>query len=103
MSIFQRLLADPPPAMAFEISEAGIASAKIGPQTELDLHPIKAGSVAVSPLKDNVVDIDEFTASVRAAAGGPASKKRRDAALILPDYCTRTAVLDFDIFPSDPK
>ena len=30
-------------------------------------------------------------------------KKRREAALILPDYCARVAVLDFDSFPADPK
>src|SRR5581483_3111679 len=31
------------------------------------------------------------------------SQKRKDVALILPDYATRIAVLDFDTFPSDPK
>ena len=30
-------------------------------------------------------------------------RKRRDVALILPDYCTRIAVLDFDSFPGDAK
>src|SRR5207244_3377183 len=40
-------------------------------------------------------------AAVRRLA--PTNGKRREAALILPDYCARVAVLDFDSFPADPK
>src|SRR5690349_14814655 len=97
------LLQEPPPAMAFEISEAGIASARIGARAELEFHPLKAGTLSVSPLKENVIDPDEFTLAVRAVANTQQARKRRDVALILPDYCTRMAVVDFDSFPSDPK
>jgi type IV pilus assembly protein PilM len=97
------LLQDPPPAMAFEITEAGIASARIGARAELEFYPLKAGTLSVSPLKENVIDPDEFTMAVRAVANTQASRKRKDVALILPDYCTRITVLDFDSFPSDPK
>ena len=38
-----------------------------------------------------------------ALAATQAARKRKDVALILPDFCTRIAVLDFDNFPSDPK
>jgi type IV pilus assembly protein PilM len=100
---FKSLLQDPPPAMAFEISEAGIAAARIGPRAELEFFPLKPGTLAVSPLKENVVDPDEFTMAVRAMANSQSSRKRKDVALILPDYCTRMAVIDFDSFPSDPK
>src|SRR5689334_9099842 len=97
------LLQEPPPAMAFEISEAGIASARIGARAELEFHPLKAGTLSVSPLKENVIDPDEFTMAVRAVSNTQTSRKRKDIVLILPDYCTRMAVLDFDSFPSDPK
>jgi type IV pilus assembly protein PilM len=97
------LLQDPPPAMAFEISEAGIASARIGSRAELEFYPLKAGTLSVSPLRENVTDPDEFTMAVRAVGNSQASRKRKDIALILPDYSTRMAVLDFDSFPSDPK
>jgi len=97
------LLQEPPPAMAFEISEAGIASARIGARAELEFHPLKAGTLSVSPLRENVIDPDEFTMAVRAVANTQTSRKRKDVALILPDYSTRMAVLDFDSFPSDPK
>jgi type IV pilus assembly protein PilM len=97
------LLQEPPPAMAFEVSEAGIAAARIGSRAELDFYPLKPGTLSISPLKENVLDPDEFTMAVRAVANTQSSRKRKDVALILPDYCTRMAVVDFDHFPSDPK
>lgn len=97
------LLQDPPPAVAFEISEAGIAAARIGSRPEMGFRPLKPGTLAVSPLKENVIDPDELAAGVRELVGAQAPRKRRDAALILPDFCTRIAVLDFDEFPADPK
>jgi type IV pilus assembly protein PilM len=97
------LLQDPPPSMAFEISEAGIAAARIGARAELEWHPLKSGTLAVSPLKENVVDSDEFTSVVRALAGTQTSRKRKDVALILPDFSARISVLDFDSFPTDAK
>ena len=97
------VLLDPPPAMAFEISEAGIAAARIGSHTELDFQPLKPGTLSVSPLQENVLDPDEFVLAVRSLAGAQASRKRKDVAIILPDYSARTAVLDFDQFPTDAK
>jgi len=101
------LLRDPPPGMAFEISEAGIAAARIGARAELEFQPLKSGTLSVSPLKENVVDPDDFSMAVRTLAGGPkgapAARKRKDVALILPDFSARISVLDFDSFPSDAK
>jgi type IV pilus assembly protein PilM len=97
------ILQDPPPAMAFEISEAGIAAARIGSRAELEFRPLKPGTLSISPLHENVVDPDEFVMAVRALASTQAARKRKDVALILPDYCTRIAVIDFDHFPSDSK
>ena len=97
------ILRDPPPAMAFEISEAGIAAARIGARAELEFQPLKPGTLSVSPLRENVVDPDDFSMAVRAVAGTQAARKRKDIALILPDFSARTSVLDFDSFPSDPK
>src|ERR687883_1199883 len=97
------ILQEPPPSMAFEISEAGIAAARIGSRAELEFFPLKPGTLSVSPLKENVIDPDEFTMAVRAVANTQAARKKKDVALILPDFCTRMAVIDFDNFPSDPK
>jgi type IV pilus assembly protein PilM len=97
------ILKEPPPSMVFEISEAGIAAARIGARAELDFLPLKTGTLSVSPIRENVVDPDEFTMAVRGLAATQASKKRKEVTLILPDFCTRIAVLDFDNLPSDPK
>src|SRR5689334_20842010 len=98
------LIEEPPPAMAFEISEAGIAAARISSRAELEFRALKPGTLSVSPLRENVVDPDEFAMTVRALSGTQAAgRKRKDVALILPDYATRIAVLDFDEFPDDPK
>jgi len=94
------LLLDPPPGMAFEVSEAGIAAARIGHKTELDFRPLASGVLSVSPLKENVLDQAAFTAAVKALATAHASRKGKDATLILPDFSARTTVLDFDTFPT---
>ncbi len=54
-------------------------------------------------LKENVIDEDAFAEAVRRVAAGQSARKRKDVAVILPDFCTRIAVLDFDSFPADAK
>ena len=97
------LFKDPPPAYAFELSEAGIASADMAKAPQTAFHPLAAGAISVSPLRDNILMPDELAAAVRGLAPVNGARKRREAALILPDYCARVAVLDFDSFPADPK
>src|SRR5712692_9382311 len=97
------LFKDPPPAYAFELSEAGIASADMTRTPQTGFHPLTPGTVSVSPLRDNILMPDELAASVRALAPANGNRRRRDMALILPDYCARVAVLDFDSFPTDAK
>lgn len=96
---FRGLLQDPAPEYAFEISEAGIAYIRPGSPSPL-FEPLAEGVIAVSPLRDNIVKPEVLSAKIRAIAG-EGSKKRRTAALILPDYCARVAVLEFDSFPKD--
>src|SRR5713226_9222283 len=97
------LFKDPPPAYAFELSEAGISSAELARAPQTGFHPLTPGTISVSPLRDNILMPDELAAAVRGLAPVNGNRKRRDTALILPDYCTRVAVLDFDSFPADPK
>src|SRR5260370_42050350 len=96
-SLFQ----DPPPAYAIELSEAGIAMADIakGPQTEF--RPLAPGTISVAAVRVNILMPDELAVSVRSLA--PANVRRKDTTLILPDYCKRVAMLDFDSFPSESK
>src|SRR5215469_7920633 len=99
----KRLVQEPPPAMAFEISESGIATARVGHHGMVEFRPLKPGVLSVSPLRENVIEPAEFAETVRALWASHGSRKHRDVALILPDYATRIAVLDFDEFPSDVK
>src|SRR5579864_7174602 len=97
------LFTDPPPAMAFELSEAGIAVARLAAKVDLAFRPLKPDTISVSPLRDNIQVPDELATAVREVAPLNPKNKRRDAALVIPDYCTRISVLDFDDFPTDPK
>lgn len=99
----RRLVQDPPPAFAFEISEAGIAMARTGRPPRLSFAPLAPGVLSISPLRDNVLQAEELAARVRALVGGRDSRKRREAVLILPDASVRVLVLDFDAFPSAPQ
>ena len=68
--------------MAFELSEAGIAVARLGSKTELDFRPLKPGVLAISPLKDNVMLPDE---SVPRGARDGAAKRKSQAPRRGPD------------------
>lgn len=100
MSIIQsisRLVKDPPPEYAFEISEAGISYAR---GTETNFERLEPGTVQVSPSVDNVLRPEAVSSMIGHIAPPNGTKKRRQAALILPDYAARVTVLDFDSFPS---
>ena len=99
MSVFANLLKDPPPAYAFELSELGVAFARTGGAPQIDFHPFEPGVLSVSPVHDNIQRPDLFATQIDALAPANGNRKRR-AALILPDYCARVAVLDFDSFPA---
>ncbi|HBY61487.1 MAG TPA: hypothetical protein DEH78_16825 [Solibacterales bacterium] len=103
MSFFHQLrhaLSDPPPEYLLEISEAGIAMARSSAPGQTSFYALEPGVLTVSPLKDNVAQPEELARAV-ATLAPPNGKKRRRAALILPDFCTRLTVLDFDSFPGD--
>lgn len=100
---FSALWRDPPPALAFELSEAGIAMARTGKERAFDFRPLEPGVISVSPLRDNILEPEKLAAAVRAMVPPNGSRKRREAALILPDSCARVSVLDFDDFPTDAK
>jgi type IV pilus assembly protein PilM len=98
-----QLLQDPSPDYVFEISEAGIAYVRFDGPLRVDFEAFAPGLIRVSPLADNVQQSDAFLAKVQAIAGGGSARKRKRAVLILPDFCARVAMLEFDSFPADPK
>jgi type IV pilus assembly protein PilM len=97
------LVTDPPPEIALEVSARGIAWSPVR-HPHVEWTPLPEGALEVSPLENNVRDPAAFAAAVSAAAGnGEGRGRRRRAALILPDYCARVTVLDFDSFPEEPE
>jgi type IV pilus assembly protein PilM len=96
------LLADPPPAFAFELSETGIAFARVGGTPQIQFQPFSTPLISVSPVRDNIHDAEGLAACILGLLPPGGARKKR-VALIVPDYCARVAVLDFDAFPPDAE
>lgn len=99
---FASLLKDPPPTHAFELSEEGLAFARVGEPKLMEFRPFQQGVLAVSPVNTNIQQPHVILEHIRTLASTNGNRKRR-AALVVPDYCARVAVLDFDAFPADPQ
>lgn len=95
------LLKDPPPTHAFELSEEGISFAPVSGSAHAEFAAFEPGVLLVSPHHENIQQPHVLLEHIRNLVPGSGGRKRR-AAVILPDYCARIAVLDFDTFPSDP-
>lgn len=100
---FLTILEDAPPAYAFEISEAGVAMARPDAGPAVEFRPLPPDTLRVSPLEDNILMPDTLAEVVKELAPPEPGKKNRDAAVLVPDYAVRVAVLDFDSFPKDAK
>jgi len=95
-------LKDPPPTHAFELSEMGISFVRVTEPSAASFTPFAPGVLMVSPIHDNIQHSEAVQREILSIAPPNGHRKRR-AALILPDYCARIAVLDFDNFPTDPE
>ena len=101
LNAISRLVKDPSPNYVFELSETGIAFAqRPGDPGFVAFEP---GALVVSPVEDNIHKADAVAAVLKHVAPLDHSRKRRRAALILPDYAARVSVLDFDAFPTSPE
>lgn len=108
MSLWSRisqLVKDPPPDYVFEFSEAGIAYAHPGngQGVETGFAPFEPDTLVASPVEDNLRRPEAIAALLARIAPPNGTKKRRPAAVILPDYAARVSVLDFVSFPSAPE
>lgn len=96
------LLQEPPPTHAFELSEAGLACATVSQPALARFQAFEPGVLLASPAHENIQQPQTVLESIQKLVPAGGHRKRR-AAVILPDYCARVAVLDFDTFPSDPE
>ncbi len=92
-----KLVKDPPPSHVFELSEAGLAFAQNG---QAGFHAFDLGLLIASPVENNLPGGDSIAQIIDKVAPFNGTKKRRPAAVIIPDYAARVTVLDFDSFPS---
>ena len=95
-----RFAQDPAPAHIFEMSEAGIAYSANGQQ---GFAEFPVGTLVASPVEDNLLSADVASQTIQRISPGGGGKKRRPAAVILPDHAVRVSLLDFDSFPSAPE
>jgi len=107
LGAIQHWLGNPLPASVFEVSEAGVSLARLGPKSRLPeklvFAALPAGAVEASPLRENVHNNDAFRAALAQAVAEAGPTRKREAALLLPDNCARVAVLDFENLPSDAR
>ena len=96
------LLKDPPPTHAFELSEEGISFAPVAGSAQAEFAAFEPGVLLVSPVHENIQQPHVLLEQIRTLVPANGNRKRR-AAVILPDYCARIAVLDFDTFPSGSR
>ena len=101
LSQISRLVKDPSPNYVFELSETGIAFAQR--PGDPGFAPFEPGTLVVSPVEDNIHKADAVAAVLKHIEPLDHSRKRRRAALILPDFAARVSVLDFDAFPTSPE
>jgi type IV pilus assembly protein PilM len=97
-----KLIQEPPPDYIFELSEGGISYVRPG-MAQPAFEPLEPGVIVPSPVADNILKADALADKVRSLTSGLAGRKRGRAVLILPDFCARVAVLEFDSFPTDAR
>ncbi len=109
MALLQQLRGlfdDPPPAYAFEITPTGISWAQRATRRQapqFGFREFQGDVLSVSPVRDNVNDPAALASVIAGLVPAGNSRRRREAAIILPDYCARIAVLDFESFPGEPE
>src|ERR1700689_843994 len=94
-----RLVKDPPPEHAFEISEAGISYAH---GTETGFQAFEAGTIEVSPSADNVLRPEFLASMIGHIAPANGVKKRRPGGLPLSGYAARVTGASLRTFPGPP-
>jgi type IV pilus assembly protein PilM len=94
----QRWIAEPPPDHIFEITELGVAQADPRNPAPPRIEPVSERALQPSPNASNVLHPQAFRAAVQQLTGASPAR-RRTAALVIPDYAVRMAILDFQEFP----
>jgi type IV pilus assembly protein PilM len=99
-TFLRRLVSEPPPAYLFEVSSAALAMVEPAAPGTLKQEPLLPGTLKVSPASSNLPNAEPLRAALDRLVGAVPGK-RATAALVIPDFAARMAVLDFDELPDD--
>jgi len=98
----RHLVSEPPPAYLFEVSSASVAMVEPAAPGTVKQEPLPPNTLNVSPTSSNLQNAEPFHAALDRLVG-VAPGKRATAALVIPDFAARMAVLDFDELPDDAQ
>jgi type IV pilus assembly protein PilM len=93
----QRWITEPPPDQLFEISEDSLAAAAPRDPSRTRVEALNERALNPSPNSVNLLRPQTFRDALTRVAPRPG--KRNAAALVIPDYAVRMAILDFEEFP----
>ncbi len=103
LSWLKYLVFDPPPLAVFELTEQRITAIRRDHRTlEIAARaevPIAPGVMDASAVRPNVLDAEQLGDAIVEALDQLGPIRRPEAALILPDACSRLTVLEFDNLP----
>jgi type IV pilus assembly protein PilM len=98
---FSQFFRTPMPELAFELSADGIAFTKPGSPV-LQRASLPADAIQFHFARDNVREPQLLVETLRGLVHGD-SQRLQPCALILPDHCGRSLVMDFDEWPGKEK
>lgn len=99
----QRLVHEPPPEFLFEFSDLGIAWARPAGSLTPAFEGLPEGALVPSPVSNNLVDPVAVESALFRITGPAPQRRRRTAAVLLPDYAARIVVLDFENLPANAQ
>ena len=94
-----RLISEPPPDFLFEVTSAGLAAASPRRPDKPVQEIMPPGALAPSPSAPNMLRPQLYREALPRVAGAKTSRSKT-AALVIPDYAVRMAILDFESFPA---
>jgi type IV pilus assembly protein PilM len=98
----KRLVSEPAPDYLFEMSEGALASVLPSDPSAIHEEKVAPQSLAVSPASSNLVSPEAYRLALAKLA--PLTNGRKpSAALVVPDYALRMAILDFDQWPDSEE
>jgi type IV pilus assembly protein PilM len=105
LSLLERIqgwVAEPPPEYLVEVSEHGLAWMPLRDPGSGRVEPFSERALTASPTVSNITRPDLLQAALPKTGNGSSQRKPK-AAMVIPDYATRMAVLDFEEFPADAE